>query len=115
VTARPQISTPAAAPAPVRPQISSSQRNAVRSAQQYIDMSPFSRSGLIDQLEFEGFSTADATYAVDSLTVDWNEQAALSAQQYLEMTSFSKSGLIEQLEFEGFTSAQAEYGANAAY
>jgi hypothetical protein len=78
-------------------------------------MSPFSRSGLIDQLEYEGFSTADATYAVDSLTVNWNEQAALSAKQYLEMTPFSKSGLIEQLEYEGFTSAQAEYGANAAY
>ncbi|WFR74279.1 Ltp family lipoprotein [Prescottella defluvii] len=111
----PAPKAPAAAPAPAKPQISSSQRNAVRSAQTYLDMSGFSRSGLIEQLEFEGFSTGDATYAVDSLNADWNKQAARSAKTYLEMTSFSKSGLIEQLEFEGFTSAQAEYGANAEY
>ena len=78
-------------------------------------MTAFSRSGLIEQLEYEGFSTEDATYAVDNLNADWNKQAALSAEQYLEMTSFSRSGLIEQLEYEGFTSAQAEYGDNAVY
>ncbi|WP_240954918.1 Ltp family lipoprotein [Rhodococcus sp. 105337] len=78
-------------------------------------MMPFSRSGLINQLEYEGFSTADATYAVDRLDVDWDRQAKRSAEQYLDMTSFSLSGLVEQLEYEGYTRAQAEYGANAAY
>ncbi|SEL70255.1 Ltp family lipoprotein [Rhodococcus maanshanensis] len=106
---------PAVAPAPAKPQISSSQRNAVRSAQQYLDYSAFSRSGLIEQLEYEGFSTGDATYAVDSVNADWNEQAARSAEQYLDYTSFSKSGLIDQLVYEGYTYAQAEYGANAGY
>ncbi|WP_280403079.1 Ltp family lipoprotein [Nocardia brasiliensis] len=95
--------------------ITSSQRNAIRSAQQYLDYSAFSRSGLIHQLEYEGFSTADATFAVDSLKVDWNEQAAKSAKQYLEYTSFSRSGLIDQLVYEGFTRVQAEYGVNAVY
>ncbi|WP_338760700.1 Ltp family lipoprotein [Nocardia vulneris] len=95
--------------------ITSSQRNAIRSAQQYLDYSAFSRSGLIHQLEYEGFATADATFAVDSLNVDWNEQAAKSAKQYLEYTSFSRSGLIDQLVYEGFMRAQAEYGVNAAY
>nr|WP_330181260.1 Ltp family lipoprotein [Nocardia sp. NBC_01503] len=52
---------------------------------------------------------------MDSLNVDWNEQAAKSAKQYLEYTSFSRSGLIDQLVYEGFTRAQAEYGANASY
>ncbi|MFD3810377.1 Ltp family lipoprotein [Rhodococcus sp. NPDC058639] len=78
-------------------------------------MTGFSRSGLIYHLEYEGFSTEDATYAVDRLGVDWNRQAARSAEQYLEMTSFSLSGLIEQLEYEGYTRAEAGYGANAAY
>lgn len=105
----------APAPAPAKPQISSSQRNAVRSAQQYLEFSAFSRSGLIDQLEYEDFSTEDATYAVDSLDADWNEQAARSAEQYLDFTSFSKSGLIDQLVYEGYTYAQAEYGANSVY
>lgn len=35
-----------------------SQQNAVRSALDYLEMSGFSRSGLIDQLEYEGFTQA---------------------------------------------------------
>jgi hypothetical protein len=73
---------------------------------------PFSRSGLIEQLEFEGYSKDDATFAVDSITVDWNEQAARAAENYLETMPFSRASLIEQLEFEGYTTAQAEYGVS---
>ncbi|WP_040796802.1 Ltp family lipoprotein [Nocardia higoensis] len=101
--------------APFLQQLSPGQQNAVQSAQQYLEISAFSRSGLIDQLEYEGYSTDDATSAVDSLNVDWNEQAAKSAKEYLELTSFSRSGLIDQLVYEGFTYAQAEYGVNAVY
>lgn len=115
VTTAAPAPAPAVAPAPAKPQVSSSQRNAVRSAQQYLEFSAFSRSGLIDQLEYEDFSTEDATYAVDSLDADWNEQAARSAEQYLDFTSFSKSGLIDQLVYEGYTYAQAEFGANSVY
>ena len=72
---------------------------------------PFSYSGLIKQLEFEGYSTEDATYAADNCDADWNEQAVKKAKQYLETTAFSRDGLIEQLEFEGYTAEQAAYGA----
>lgn len=41
------------------------QTNAVKKAESYLDYTAFSRSGLIEQLEYEGFSTEDATYAVD--------------------------------------------------
>lgn len=91
------------------------QRNAYQSARSYISVMPFSRTGLIEQLEYEGYSTEDATYAVDKLNTDWNEQAYLSAVQYLDSMSFSESGLIEQLEYEGFTPEQAQYGASKAY
>jgi hypothetical protein len=91
-----------------------SQQNAVRSAEDYIDMSGFSRQGLIKQLEYEDFSTEDATFAVDHITVDWNVQAARSAKDYLDMSGFSHSKLVAQLEYEGFTPAQAEYGTTAA-
>lgn len=90
-----------------------SQKNARRSAASYLEFTSFSRSGLIKQLEFEGFSQADATYGVDTMTVNWSEQAAKSATSYLEFTSFSRSGLIQQLVFEGFTQAEAEYGVSA--
>ncbi|MFN3456484.1 MAG: Ltp family lipoprotein [Novosphingobium sp.] len=96
------------------------QRNAVRSARQYLDMSGFSRAGLIQQLSSnagEAFDKADATAAVDSLDVDWNEEAAESAKAYVEMSGFSCRGLIEQLSSsagEKFTRSQAEYGAKQA-
>lgn len=77
-------------------------------------MSPFSRSGLIGQLKFEGYSKADATVAVNNLEVNWMKQAARSAEVYLEMSGFSRSGLIEQLMFEGYTRKQAEYGVDQA-
>lgn len=73
----------------------------------------FSRSGLIKQLEFEGYSKEASTTAVDSLVVDWKEQAAKSAENYLSLMSFSRSGLIQQLMYEGFTKEEAEYGASA--
>lgn len=75
----------------------------------------FSYSGLIEQLEYEGYSTEEATYAVDNCGADWKEQAAKKAEEYLNSMSFSKSGLIEQLEYEGFTHEQAVYGADQAY
>ena len=92
------------------PSETAGQENARKKADDYLDVSAFSRSGLIKQLEFEGFSNADATYAVDAITVSWNEQAAKKAKDYLDISAFSKSGLIDQLLFEGFTQAQAEYG-----
>lgn len=55
---------------------------------------------------------ADATAAVDSLDVDYNEQAAKAAENYLEFTGFSRSGLIEQLVFEGYMQEQATYGVD---
>jgi hypothetical protein len=67
----------AAAPSASGPDgnLTAAQRNAVRSAKSYLDMSGFSRQGLIDQLSSdygEKFSVADATAAVDNLNVDWN-------------------------------------------
>lgn len=89
------------------------QKNALRSAASYLSAMAFSHDGLIKQLEYEGYSTEDATYAADHCGADWNEQAAKSAKSYLSAMSFSRSGLIQQLEYEGFTASQAEYGASA--
>jgi hypothetical protein len=92
------------------------QKNARKSAESYLDgPMAFSKSGLIKQLKFEGFSKADAGYAVDAIDPNWNKQAAKSAKTYLDgPMSFSKSGLADQLEFEGFTDAQVAYGVEKA-
>ena len=86
------------------------ERNALRSAKSYLDVMAFSRSGLIEQLEYEGYTSAEAAYAVDACGADWYEQAVRSAHSYLSIMSFSKSGLIDQLEYDGFTYDQAVYG-----
>jgi len=106
----------------VEPQIglTNSQKNAVRSAEQYLSISGFSRNGLINQLSAsagDGYNKADATVAVDSLDVDWNEQAVKSAKQYLEIQGFSCNGLIQQLSSgagDKYTVQQATYGAKQA-
>lgn len=97
---------------PVPKEISSetlSQKNAVAKADTYSDAIAFSKSGLVEQLEFDGFSNEDATYAVNKISVDWKEQAVKKAKSYLAIMSFSRSGLIEQLEFDGFTNEEATY------
>jgi hypothetical protein len=96
------------------------QNNAVRSAKHYLSMAGFSRDGLIEQLSSDygdGYEVADATVAVDSLKIDWNEQAVRSAKQYLNMMGFSCKGLIEQLSSSAgdkYTKSQATYGARQA-
>lgn len=99
----------------VSSKISVVKQNALRQANQYLNAMAFSYSGLIEQLEYEGYSTEDATYAVDHCGADWNDEAAKKAEEYLNTMSFSRSGLIEQLEYEGFTHDQAVYGVNKAY
>ena len=88
------------------------QQNALSSAYDYISIMPFSHDGLIEQLEYEGFSVEDATYAADNCGADWNEQAVKSARAYLDIFDYSRSELIDQLVYEGFTYDQAEYGAS---
>lgn len=103
-----------------RDNLTANQNNAVRSAEQYLSMTGFSRDGLIGQLSSDagdGYSVSDATAAVDSLNVDWNENALKSAKQYLGMSGFSCSGLIEQLSSSAgdkYTVDQATYGARQA-
>ena len=91
------------------------ERMALSSTKNYLRTMGFSKKGLINQLEFEGYSTEEATYAVNNCGANWKEQAVRVAKNYLNTMSFSKQGLIDQLEFEGFTSEEALYGAEQAY
>ena len=96
------------------------QKNAIRSAKNYISIMGFSRDGLIHQLSSDagdGYSVADATVAVGSLNIDWNEQAVRSAKKYLSIMGFSCKGLIKQLSSSAgdrYTVSQATYGARQA-
>jgi hypothetical protein len=117
-------SAPAADPAPqapapaAEPEGTVAQLNALRSAESYLDFSGFSRLGLIGQLSSEygdGYTVEEATWAVDQLDVDWNEQAVRAGESYLEFSGFSRQGLIDQLSSEygdQFTVEQATFAAD---
>jgi|SRR5215216_4528742 len=96
-------------------------RRALESAESYLAISGFSKQGLYEQLSSpagEGFTQAQAQYAVDHVDADWNKEAVESARSYLEITPMSRDALIEQLSSsagEGFTYEQALYAVNKAY
>jgi hypothetical protein len=107
--------TKAAKPKPTPKPATVAQEQAIESAQSYLEMSGFSRAGLIGQLTSsygDGYKKADALYAVNHISVDWNAEAVESAKQYLEMGGFSRSGLIQQLSSkygDQYTLKQAKY------
>lgn len=110
LTALVAVATPVALTA--SPASASPQSQAIGMAYDYLDYTPFSKGGLADQLEYEGFSPAVANYAVNHIRVNWRKQAVRMAKNYLRYTHFSCSGLIDQLVYEQFSYANASYGAN---
>lgn len=95
---------------PTEATVTLGEKNALRSAKDYLELQAFSYDGLVKQLEFEQYSHEEAVYAADNCGADWYEQAAKSAKEYLDFQSFSKKQLIDQLKYEKFTQEQAEYG-----
>jgi hypothetical protein len=96
-----------------------SQQQALIAAEDYLNLGTgFSRQGLIDQLDSaagNGFSQADATWAVDHSGADWDAQAVEAAKGYMQLGGFSRSSLIDQLTSpygSQFTYAQAVYAVS---
>lgn len=94
-------------------------RNALRSAENYLDFTSFSEAGLLEQLTSEyadKFTPEQAQYAVDNVDVDYTEEAKQAAASYQELSSMSREELISQLSSEygdGFTYDQAVAGADS--
>jgi hypothetical protein len=96
-------------------------QQAVDAAQGYLGMgSGFSDQGLVKQLTSSagnGFTEAQAEYAINHLHPDWDAQAVDAAKGYMRIGGFSRASLIQQLTSSygsGFTEAQAEYAASQA-
>jgi hypothetical protein len=112
----PAASAPAAS-APATPSMTAAQAQAVQAAQSYLALgSGFSYESLLKQLTSsygDGFSVADATFAINYLKPDWDQQAVEAAKGYLALgTGFSRDSLIQQLTSsygDGFTQSQADY------
>lgn len=90
------------------------QENALRFAEECLAESAFSKQGLADELEEEGFSRIDIRFAINHIHADWYEQAALAARMYLSYSVITRQGLIDQLSSshgDAFTIEQAKHGA----
>ena len=106
--------------APVVPQYSIPQQQAIAAARSYLETEPgFSKAGLISQLHSKygnGFSERLAVFAVAHVKVNWFQQAVYSAKSYMQTEpGWSYSGLVDQLHSPygaQFTLRQAEYGAH---
>lgn len=88
-------------------EVTDNQTRALKTANEYLSVLNFSKSGLANQLIHDGFTNEEANYAVDNLTIDWDEQAYETAQTYLQLISFDAWDLEEQLMHDGFTEVQA--------
>lgn len=109
----PTESSPTTVPQPVDvsvPEQTLGRAAAIEAARAYLLARTMSRIRLLEQLDFDGFSSADSEYAIAILNPDWNEEALQSAAGHILVGAFSRIALLYQLDFEGFTVAQAEYG-----
>ncbi|EKU96090.1 hypothetical protein HMPREF9233_00178 [Actinobaculum massiliense ACS-171-V-Col2] len=67
-------------------------------------------------VDYGEFTEAEATEAVDSLDVDWNEVAVTAAKSYFDLFHMSRQDLYDQLTLiaDGFPADQAEYAVDSA-
>lgn len=95
------------------PTIIIGQENALDKANSYLNFTAFSREGLREQLEYEGFTPEEIDYALEYVPVDYNEQASRKALSYYTRQNLSKQGVYDQLIYEKFTPEQAQHGVNS--
>lgn len=95
--------------------VSVEQKQALKKAEQYIDIMGFSKEGLKGQLEYDGFEDDSIEYAIENVEANWNEEALEKAKQYMDLMGFSKEGMRSQLEYDGFTDSEIEYAINKLY
>ncbi|RAK45183.1 hypothetical protein BHU61_06495 [Macrococcus epidermidis] len=88
---------------------------ALAAAQNYIDIMPFSKAGLYDQLTSDAgnaFPPEAAQYAIDNVEADFKEEAVEAANSYNETLPMSDQELLQQLTSEAgskFTQEEAQY------
>lgn len=89
------------------------QKSALKKAELYSKTMNMSKQGIYNQLtsSIEGFSDADAQYAIDNIKADWNKNALEKAKSYQKTMNMSKNAIYNQLtsSVEGFTNEQAQY------
>ncbi len=83
-------------------------------AEEHVMYNPFSKEGLIVQLQEDGVEETLATETVEGMEVDWNDKALEASERYVEYATpeVSEEGLREQLEYEYFTADEIDYAVS---
>lgn len=93
----------------------SEQKNALKQAESYSEALHMSKQAIYDQLtsQYGGkFEKADAQYAIDNISADWNANALESAKSYRDSLNMSRGAIYDQLisQYGGkFTKSEAQY------
>ena len=92
-------------------EITDRMNDALNTAIEYLKIMNFSRRALSGQLQIEGFTSAEADYAVDNCGADWNEQALLKAEEMVsDGSNYSAMAVKEMLLSNyGYTGDEAEF------
>ena len=116
--------------------LNENQVQAIQTAKGYLDTMHLSQTELLQMLSVENIDSEDAKFALEYLSIDWNqearkkakeyckhkigfskeshinvnwiEQAEIVAKEYMEDGVSSKEDLIDALMNEGFTKKEAE-------
>lgn len=90
-------------------------KNALKAAKNYINIMPFSKQKLYDQLTSDvgnKYPAEAATYAVENVKANWKKEALEAANGYQEIMPMSDQELYDQLTSEAgdkFTAEEAQY------
>ncbi len=98
-----------------KPPVPREYSNALKSAQNYLKMMPFSKEGLYQQLSSEAgdkYPDEAARYAVENVKTDWKQNALKAAKNYLKIMPMSNAELHQQLTSDAgdkYTEEEADY------
>lgn len=98
-------------PTPTTASLTEEQQRAAEAARDQISYGPRSRAALIEYLTTERaegtFAESDVIIAINSLNIDWDQQATEQAEKSLRSMAYSRQALIDRLEYKGFSPDQS--------
>ena len=90
--------------------LNENQVQAIQTAKDYLDTMHLSQTELLQMLSVENIDSEDAKFALEYLSIDWNQEARKKAKEYCKhKIGFSKEKLKAQLLFDHFTEEEADF------
>ena len=93
--------------------LNENQVQAIQTAKDYLDTMYLSQTELLQMLSVENIDSEDAKFALEYLSIDWNQEARKKAKEYCKhKIGFSKEKLKAQLLFDHFTEEEADFAVS---